>query len=125
MIDRLALAHSARLFNQNLYFEAHDALEDLWSAERGNDRAFLQALVHLAVGMVHVSNENHQGAVNVLSRACGGLEPYAPMHRGLDVQGLIGSARACLRKSQEALAGIPAVWEASDRPIMRLAESES
>ena len=118
MVQPRDLVEAARLFNTNFYFEAHDALEELWASERGADKRFLQALVHLAVGMVHISNENHRGAVNLLTRATAGLEGFAPSHLGLDVAGLIDRARVCLFKSEEALSGIPPAWVAEDRPTM-------
>lgn len=67
---------SLNLFNSARFFEAHEALEDLWreaprSAPR---RRHLQGLVQLAVAFHHHSTGNLVGASSVLERALNNLE---------------------------------------------------
>lgn len=118
------LIEAARLFNEKLYFECHDVLEDAWSGARGDERAFLHGLLHVAVGMVHVSNANHRGAVNLLERAERALAPFAPNRDGLDVASLLDRARTCLEKSRRGLAGAEVEWEPADVPRMEVAALE-
>jgi uncharacterized protein len=115
------LLEAAELFNKKLYFECHDLLEDAWAGERGEERAFLQALIHVSVGLYHVAAGNHQGAANLLASGVLGLEPFLPERSGLDVASLSAKARVCLDKSRRALAGEAIEWKAEDVPTMQLA----
>lgn len=124
MTDRALLAEAARLFNDKLYFEAHDFLEDAWQDARGDERAFLQALIHVSVGMYHVAATNHQGAVNLLSRGVDALESFAPETDDLDVEGLVKKATVCLDKSKRLLAGEAVEWAPEDVPRMELAPAD-
>jgi predicted metal-dependent hydrolase len=118
MTSRALLTEAARLFNDKLYFECHDYLEDAWHDARGDERAFLQGLIHVSVGMYHVAAVNHQGAVNLLSRGIEALSRFAPERDGLDLENLLGRARVCRDKSSQMLAGEPAEWSVEDVPRM-------
>jgi uncharacterized protein len=118
---RAVLLEAAELFNKKLYFECHDLLEDAWAGERGEERAFLQALIHVSVGLYHVAAGNHQGAANLLASGVGGLEPFLPGRAGLDVASLSAKARVCLEKTRRALAGEAVEWKAEDVPTMSVA----
>ncbi|MGH9324502.1 MAG: DUF309 domain-containing protein [Vicinamibacteria bacterium] len=124
MIDRALLVEASALFNRKLYFECHDLLEGAWSESRGEDRGFLQALIHVSVGLYHLAAGNHQGAKNLLERGIAALEPLAPEHAGLDLAGLLPPVRRCLAKSERALSGESIEWEAADVPVMKLVEVE-
>ena len=124
MSERELLAEAARLFNDKLYFEAHDYLEDAWQDARGDERAFLQALIHVSVGMYHVAAANHQGAVNLLSRALQVLARFAPSTDGLDVAALADKASICLEKSNRLLAGESVEWASEDVPCMEFVPTE-
>ncbi len=120
MSEPQLLAEAARLFNDKLYCEAHDYLEDAWQEARGDERAFLQALIHVSVGMVHVAAANHQGAVNLLSRALEALARFAPSRDGLDLVALGDKTSICLEKSKRLLAGESVEWVSEDVPRMEL-----
>jgi len=122
--ERTLLTEAARLFNDKLYFEAHDYLEDAWQDARGEERAFLQALIHVCVGMYHVAAANHQGAVNLLSRALDALARFAPSRDGLDVAALTDKGAICLDKSRRLLEGESVEWVAGDVPRMELGAAE-
>jgi uncharacterized protein len=83
-------------FNRGRYFEAHDILEDLWQGYREPDRVFLQALIHSAVGLYHLENDNVKGARSQLSKACSKFEPYLPAHWGVNLESLCASLRDLL-----------------------------
>jgi hypothetical protein len=59
------------LFNSGRFFEAHEALEDVWrlAAVNGSLRRHLQGFVQLAVAFHHHSTGNFVGARSVLERA--------------------------------------------------------
>lgn len=65
-----ALLRGLALFNRAHFFEAHEALEDVWrESPRGTPlRRHLQGLVQLAVAFHHESRDNFIGARSVLDR---------------------------------------------------------
>jgi predicted metal-dependent hydrolase len=124
MTDRALLLSASDLFNRKLYFECHDLLEEAWSSARGDDREFLQSLIHVSVGLYHVAAANHKGAASLLASGIHGLEKFLPARDGLDVLALSSQARRCLEKTERALAGEAIQWEAEDVPVMRIAAVE-
>src|SRR5215471_14748691 len=73
--------HGVALFNRGRYFDAHEALEDVWRPSAGEPRRCLQGLVQVAVALHHASRGNRAGATSVLARALRNLHPY-PEHFG-------------------------------------------
>jgi predicted metal-dependent hydrolase len=63
------------LFNRAHFFDAHEALEDVWRSlprdrpSRRHLRLHVQGMVQLAVAFHHQSTGNHVGARSVLERA--------------------------------------------------------
>lgn len=64
------------LFNSGRFFEAHEALEDIWreAPRYSHLRRHLQGLVQLAVAFHHQSTDNLIGAHSVLERALRNLQ---------------------------------------------------
>ena len=61
-------------FNRGLYFEAHEAAEEIW-IERGRKKTDpVRGLVQLAVALAHAERGNLSGARRVLERATGLLK---------------------------------------------------
>ncbi len=124
MTDERVMREATRLFNDRLYFECHDFLEEAWNDARGVDRSFLKALIEISVGFYHVAAGNHLGAVHLLSRGIERLEPFAPESRGLDVAALVARSARCLDKSEQARVGKSVTWDHEDVPTMNLRELE-
>lgn len=82
------------LFNSGRYFEAHEAWEELWTEAEGDERLFLQALIHFAVGCHHQSRGNQAGAVRQWDKALQKVEPFLPARHGLRLAPLAAAARA-------------------------------
>jgi predicted metal-dependent hydrolase len=57
------------LFNQAQFFDAHEALEDVWRAAPPENKKFLQGLIQVAVAFHHYSTGNRVGMRSVLERA--------------------------------------------------------
>jgi predicted metal-dependent hydrolase len=81
------------LFNKAEFFDAHEALEDIWRAAPPENKKFLQGLVQIAVAFHHHSTGNLIGMRSVLERAIRNLaEPsgsfgqiqLAPLLESLD-----------------------------------------
>src|SRR4051794_40036036 len=80
--------HGVALFNEGAYFECHEMLEELWTAERGSDRLFLQSLIHFSVAFHHYGRNNIDGARRQLRKALKKLAGYLPAHAGMDTLAL-------------------------------------
>ena len=81
------------LFNAEEFWEAHEALEDLWK-ESDND-LFLRGLIVFAAAFVHMQRNNPSGCRKVLDKCVEWLAPYAPRHWDLDVDRVLAHARFC------------------------------
>jgi len=77
-----------RLFNRRAFFEAHEALEDVWRAAPEPEKKFLQGLIQVAVALHHYGNGNLVGARSLMSRASRNLSAYPKQYAGIDLQRL-------------------------------------
>jgi uncharacterized protein len=83
------------------YFAAHEAFELAWRAARAEERDFFQGLVHAVVFAYQSGRGRPVGAERQRAKALRRLRPYAPAHRGLDVERLLAAlerAEADLRE---------------------------
>jgi predicted metal-dependent hydrolase len=76
------------------YFEAHEELEAAWRAAPAEERDFFQGLVHVAVAWYQAGRGNARGCERQLEKARRRLSPYAPRHRGLDVEDVLAQIAA-------------------------------
>lgn len=83
-------------FNACDYYESHEVWEELWTDYRGPSRKFYQGLIQAAVALYHFGNGNLRGARKLHASVHGYLEPYAPHHLGLDVDGFLKAFDRCL-----------------------------
>jgi predicted metal-dependent hydrolase len=79
------------LFNRAAFFEAHEALEDVWRAAPEAEKRFLQGLIQVAVALYHHGNGNSLGARSVLRRAWRNLSRYPEGHGGIHSASLLNS----------------------------------
>lgn len=86
------------LFNRGDFFECHEVLEEEWTPERGPRRLFLQALIHVAVGLYHLDRGNAAGAKRQLRKGLRKLAGYLPECEGIDTERLYGEALAVLER---------------------------
>jgi len=77
-------------FNRQLYFEAHEVLEDLWLEQRGTANArFYQGLIQLAGAFVHLQKIRPGPAAALFQLAIDNLQKYPATHERLNVAGLL------------------------------------
>jgi predicted metal-dependent hydrolase len=81
------------LIRAGRYFEAHEELETEWRAAQPRERDFLQGLVHVAVAWYQAGRGNRNGCARQLEKAARRLGPYAPAHRGLDLEATLAGVR--------------------------------
>jgi predicted metal-dependent hydrolase len=73
-------------FNRQLFFEAHEVLEELWLTERGQPKdLFYKGLIQLAGAFVHVQKARRGPAVALLNLAKGNLEKFPGVYEQLSV----------------------------------------
>ena len=90
----MSLEKGLELMRAKRWFDAHEALEDEWREAPAPERDFLQGLVHVTVAWHHASRGNAPGASRQLAKASRRLGPYAPAHRGVDVDRVLGQVDA-------------------------------
>jgi predicted metal-dependent hydrolase len=86
----MAFDRGLDLIRSGSYFEAHEELEEEWHLASGEERDFLQGLVHVAVAWHHAERGNRPGCDRQLAKATRRLGTYRPSHRGVDVDVLLG-----------------------------------
>jgi uncharacterized protein len=112
--ERTQLERGVLQFNDRLFYECHDTLEELWSGLRGGARDLVQGLIQLAVGFYHLGNGNRPGAVRLFDRGLQRLARYPNACAGLD----LGSLRASVGSWREAAAAEGAL-PAGEPPAIR------
>jgi uncharacterized protein len=74
-------------FNHQLFYEAHDVLENLWLADKhGSNGAFYKGLIQLAGAFVHLQKNRLRPAAALLKLARANLENYPSRHDRLNLQ---------------------------------------
>lgn len=111
-IDAPALAASLRpsldLLRARRYWDAHEALEDLWREAPYPLKLFYYALIKTAVGLLHVERRGPAPAERQLEQAALYLDPFTPAFAGLGTAAVLSQVRAML----DALASGPVEWDA-------------
>jgi len=98
-----------RCWNDQLYYEAHDVLEQVWLNTDTADDDFFKGLIQAAGGFVHLQkNFEHpthgkhsrrlRPAVKLFELAEKNLAAFAPRHHALDVAALLDLIRATREK---------------------------
>lgn len=91
-------------FNRQLFYEAHDVLEELWLADRrGADGDFYKALIQLAGAFVHLQKSRPGPATALFNLSEKYLGRYPALHHRLDlaeVRALIAAWRERIAASQ-------------------------
>src|SRR5215510_9480322 len=68
-------------FNRQLFYEAHDVLEQLWLAQRsGTNGDFYKGLIQLAGGFVHLQKNRLRPAAALFKLADANLQKYPDPH---------------------------------------------
>jgi len=112
------LAHGIDLFNRQQFFECHEALEEIWTPERGPRRLFLQSLIHIAVAFYQVQRGNLIGAERQLQKGLRKMEAYLPECEGIDTGALYRAAAEALERVRrgEEMGEFPGIKLPQQRP---------
>jgi predicted metal-dependent hydrolase len=101
-----AVSRGVSLFNRGLYWEAHEAWEELWLELEDEPKLFLQGLIQLAAAY-HKATVQMQpsGCVKLHRSALGKLERAPPDFMGVRTAPLLAAARRTLAEAEKWLAG--------------------
>ena len=78
-------------FNDQLFYEAHDVLEELWLADRhGPNGDFFKGLIQLAGAFVHLQKERLRPSAALFKLARANLQKYPVCHEHLNVAMVLG-----------------------------------
>ena len=87
------LAEAQDLLDRGRPFHAHEVLEDAWKSADEPHRQLWRGMAQLAVGLTHAARGNPAGAMSLLRRGAGNIEPYrGEKPYGIDIAGLVGWA---------------------------------
>ena len=102
-----ALERGLELIRAGEFFAAHEELELAWRAAPADERDFYQGLVHVAVAWYQAGRGNRVGCERQLEKAQRRLAPYAPAHRGVDLDALLRQVRAAADHVREGSLDLP------------------
>jgi predicted metal-dependent hydrolase len=89
-----------KCFNGQLYYDAHDVLEELWLPLRGTPPArFYQGLIQVAGGFVHLQKNRIAPAGRLFALALANFESYPAHHAGIDLD----AVRRLCRDQRQAI----------------------
>ncbi|HEY7167956.1 MAG TPA: DUF309 domain-containing protein [Candidatus Binatia bacterium] len=91
-------------FNQQLFFESHETLEEIWLEDHGPDRLFYQGIIQIAAGYFKLQQNVPAGALKLWRTGLEKIQPYGPFHFGVNVEALCEAVRrnlAELERSQK------------------------
>ena len=113
-----------RCFNAQLYYEAHDVLEEVWLPIRGQSQAkFYQGLIQMAGGFVHLQKGRLGPASRLFALALRNFESYPARHAGIDLEVI----RGICREHREAVLGSEEKinpWSKEHPPQLRMPSNE-
>ncbi len=86
-------------FNRQLFYEAHDVLEELWLPQRqGPDGLFYKGLIQLAGAFVHLQKGRLRPAAALFRLAQANLQKYPPLYMCLPVAAVLALIGQWLQK---------------------------
>lgn len=108
-------------FNRQLFYEAHDVLEDLWlPVRRDFDGDFYKGLIQLAGAFVHVQKGRRGPALALLTLARNNLVRYEDPHHSLSLKQVVALILAWEAKLAASISGDLAQMLSTDPPHLEL-----
>lgn len=89
-------------FNQGLFFQCHETLEEIWLEENGAERAFYQGIIQIAVGYLKWQQGVLAGAVKLWRSGLGKLAVYPAVHLGVKLESFVREVKADLKEIELA-----------------------
>ena len=92
--------NALNLFNNQKWYEAHDAFEDIWNNIDGDERQIIQGILQVSVSQFHLSRGNINGATILLGEGLGRIKNRTNINLGIDLQTFCKCLEELLKKLQ-------------------------
>ena len=92
--------NALNLFNNQKWYEAHDAFEDIWNNIDGDERQIIQGILQVSVSQFHLSKGNINGATILLGEGLGRIKNRTNINLGIDLKTFCMCLEDLLRKLQ-------------------------
>ena len=92
--------NALNLFNNQKWYEAHDAFEDIWNILDGDERQIIQGILQVSVSQFHLSKGNINGATILLGEGLGRIKTRTKINIGIDLESFCLCLEDLLRKLQ-------------------------
>ena len=94
------LLDALNLFNNQKWYEAHDAFEDIWNILEGDERQIIQGILQVSVSQFHLSKGNLNGATILMGEGLGRIKNRTNIDLGIDLESFCKCLEKLLRKLQ-------------------------
>jgi len=98
-----ALRLGIDLFNQERYWESHEALESVWLTAVGREKELLQGLILAAAALVHLQKGEDDVALSILNRASEKFRNNKGSYSGIDIGKLEETVNSMLASCKPAV----------------------
>ena len=86
------------LFNNQKWYEAHDAFEDIWNDMVGDERQIIQGILQVSVSQFHLNKGNSNGAMILLGEGLGRIRNRVSDDLEIDLVLFCSSLESLLNK---------------------------
>ncbi len=107
------------LFNNQKWYEAHDAFEDIWNTLNGDKRQIIQGLLQVSVSQFHLQRGNLNGATILLGEGLGRLKGRTHIDLGIDLDSFCRCLEELLIKLQTKQN-----LDEIDKPLIKLKDTK-
>ena len=94
------LFNALNLFNNQKWYEAHDAFEDIWNTLDGDERQIIQGILQVSVSQFHLTKGNLNGATILLGEGLGRIKTRTNTNLGIDLESFCNHLELLLKKLQ-------------------------
>lgn len=79
------IRHAVKLFNDEKYWGAHEALEGVWKNASGQEKDLLNGIILVAAAFVHDEKDEQEVCLSILRRAQRKLDSGSGNYYGIDI----------------------------------------
>ena len=94
------LFDALNLFNNQKWYEAHDAFEDIWNTVDGDERQIIQGILQVSVSQYNLNKGNINGATILLGEGLGRIKNRINIDIGIDLESFCKCLEELLKKLQ-------------------------